>query len=75
MSSTASSSGRPSTIHPFLPMSYVAEGLRRLISGGGLSQVWRACAVLIVFTGGALTLTAWSAAASRYGPWTVSTRS
>lgn len=48
-------------IHPFLPMSYVIEALRRLITGGGLGPVWQACAVLIAFTAGALALTAVSA--------------
>ncbi|MDG4864869.1 YhgE/Pip family protein, partial [Streptomyces sp. T-3] len=50
-----------SAIHPFLPMSYVVEALRRLISGGGLGPVWQACAVLAAFTLGALALTAVSA--------------
>ncbi|MEU4211447.1 YhgE/Pip domain-containing protein [Streptomyces sp. NPDC026206] len=49
------------TVHPFLPMSYVVEGLRHLITGGGLAPVWRACGVLTAFTAGALALTAWSA--------------
>ncbi|MDX6364234.1 MAG: putative rane protein [Streptomyces sp.] len=48
-------------IHPFLPMSYVVDALRRLITGGGLGPVWQACAVLAAFTAGALALTALSA--------------
>ncbi|XUL87558.1 YhgE/Pip family protein [Streptomyces galilaeus] len=48
-------------IHPFLPMSYVVEALRRLITGGGLEPVWHACVVLVAFTAGALALTALSA--------------
>ncbi|MET9411476.1 YhgE/Pip domain-containing protein [Streptomyces sp. NPDC002935] len=48
-------------IHPFLPMSYVVEALRRLISGGGLDPVRTACVVLTAFTVGALALTALSA--------------
>ncbi|MEU7277688.1 YhgE/Pip domain-containing protein [Streptomyces sp. NPDC045431] len=48
-------------IHPFLPMSYVVEALRRLITGGGLGPVWQASAVLAAFTLGALALTAVSA--------------
>ncbi|GGQ60561.1 YhgE/Pip domain-containing protein [Streptomyces pilosus] len=48
-------------LHPFLPMSYVVEALRRLITGGGLGPVWQACAVLAAFTAGALALTALSA--------------
>lgn len=56
-------------IHPFLPMSYVVEGLRHLITGGGLGPVWRACLVLSGFTACALTLTAWSA--RRKQVWTL----
>jgi putative membrane protein len=48
-------------IHPFLPMSYVVQALRRLVTGGGLLPVWTACAVLAAFTAGALALTALSA--------------
>ena len=48
-------------IHPFLPMTYVVEALRRLITGGGIGPVWQACAVLTAFTLGALALTAVSA--------------
>ncbi|MFF5189722.1 YhgE/Pip family protein [Streptomyces sp. NPDC000345] len=56
-------------IHPFLPMSYVVEALRRLITGGGLGPVWHACAVLVLFTAGALALTALSA--RRRQVWTL----
>ncbi|MEV6027157.1 YhgE/Pip domain-containing protein [Streptomyces sp. NPDC052036] len=56
-------------IHPFLPMSYVIEALRRLITGGGLGPVWQACAVLAAFTAGALALTALSA--RRKQVWTL----
>jgi putative membrane protein len=56
-------------IHPFLPMSYVVEALRRLITGGGLGPVWEACAVLTAFTAGALALTALSA--HRKQVWTL----
>ncbi|PWS42064.1 hypothetical protein DKT74_24150 [Streptomyces sp. ZEA17I] len=48
-------------IHPYLPMTYVVEGLRRLITGGPLGPVWLGCAVLAAFTVGALALTAWTA--------------
>ncbi|MGP3942119.1 YhgE/Pip family protein [Streptomyces sp. 6N106] len=48
-------------IHPFLPMTYVVDGLRRLITGGGLGPVWLACGVLLGFGVAALALTAWSA--------------
>ncbi|QEU94932.1 YhgE/Pip family protein [Streptomyces kanamyceticus] len=58
-----------SAIHPFLPMSYVVEALRRLITGGGLGPVWQGCAVLSAFTLGALALTALSA--RRKQVWTL----
>ncbi|MBM4791363.1 YhgE/Pip domain-containing protein [Streptomyces sioyaensis] len=48
-------------IHPFLPMSYVVDGLRRLITGGDLGIVWQGCGVLVAFTLGALALTALAA--------------
>ncbi|MFJ3668402.1 YhgE/Pip family protein [Streptomyces sp. NPDC090106] len=56
-------------LHPFLPMSYVVEALRRLITGGGLAPVWHACVVLTAFTAGALALTALSA--RRRQVWTL----
>ncbi|MHB9862457.1 YhgE/Pip family protein [Streptomyces sp. YIM S03343] len=56
-------------IHPFLPMTYVIEALRRLISGGGLQPVWHACAVLTAFMVCSLALTAFSA--RRQQVWTV----
>jgi putative membrane protein len=56
-------------IHPFLPMSYVVDALRRLITGGGLTPVWHACVVLLAFTAGALALTALSA--RRRQVWTL----
>ncbi|MFD5714445.1 YhgE/Pip family protein [Streptomyces pharetrae] len=56
-------------IHPYLPMSYIVDALRRLIMGGGLGPVWQACAVLAAFTAGALALTALSA--RRRQVWTL----
>ncbi|MFF3287506.1 YhgE/Pip family protein [Streptomyces sp. NPDC003023] len=56
-------------IHPFLPMTYVVDALRRLITGGGPGPVWQACAVLLAFTAGALALTALSA--RRKQVWTL----
>ncbi|MFB6440383.1 YhgE/Pip family protein [Streptomyces sp. NPDC056411] len=50
-----------SAIHPFLPMSYVVDGLRKLITGGDLTVVWQGCGVLAAFTVGALALTALTA--------------
>ncbi|MFB0632366.1 YhgE/Pip family protein [Streptomyces sp. AB3(2024)] len=48
-------------IHPYLPMSYIVESLRRLITGGDLAPVWQGCGVLVAFTVGALALTALAA--------------
>ncbi|MEV5592640.1 YhgE/Pip domain-containing protein [Streptomyces sp. NPDC052496] len=48
-------------IHPFLPMSYVVDGLRRLITGGDLGIVWQGSIVLAAFTIGALALTSLTA--------------
>ncbi|MEU1279038.1 YhgE/Pip domain-containing protein [Streptomyces sp. NPDC005805] len=56
-------------IHPFLPMTYVVDALRRLITGGGLGPVWQATAVLTAFTLGALALTALSARSKQV--WTL----
>ncbi|WP_416978563.1 YhgE/Pip family protein [Streptomyces sp. T028] len=56
-------------IHPWLPMSYVVEALRRLITGGGMEPVWHACVVLVLFSAGALALTALSA--RRRQVWTL----
>ncbi|MFF9348648.1 YhgE/Pip family protein [Streptomyces sp. NPDC014734] len=56
-------------IHPYLPMSYIVDGLRRLITGGDLGPVWHGCAVLLAFTVGALALTA--VAARRKQVWTL----
>ncbi|RSS81519.1 YhgE/Pip family protein [Streptomyces sp. WAC06614] len=48
-------------IHPYLPMSWVVESLRRLITGGDLTVVWQSFGVLAAFTVGALALTALAA--------------
>ncbi|GGW91775.1 YhgE/Pip domain-containing protein [Streptomyces noursei] len=48
-------------IHPYLPMSYVVDGLRRLITGGDVDVVWQGSVVLAAFTLGALALTALAA--------------
>ncbi|MFE2147525.1 YhgE/Pip family protein [Streptomyces sp. NPDC059456] len=48
-------------IHPYLPMTHIVDGLRRLISGGDLTRVWVGCAVLVAFTVGSLALTALAA--------------
>jgi putative membrane protein len=56
-------------LHPWLPMSHVVEGLRHLITGGGLGPVWQACAVLTAFAVSALALTAYTARRSQM--WTI----
>ncbi|MEU1086589.1 YhgE/Pip domain-containing protein [Streptomyces sp. NPDC005892] len=56
-------------LHPWLPMSYVVDALRRLITGGGSGPVWLGCAVLAAFTAGALALTAFTA--RRKQVWTL----
>ena len=56
-------------IHPYLPMSYVVAGLRRLVSGGDLTAVWTGSAVLAAFTLAALALT--TLTARRRQVWTV----
>ncbi|KUL34143.1 hypothetical protein ADL22_30950 [Streptomyces sp. NRRL F-4489] len=50
-----------SAVHPYLPMSYVVDGLRRLITGGDLDIVWQGSIVLAAFTLGALALTSLAA--------------
>ncbi|GAA1849478.1 YhgE/Pip domain-containing protein [Actinomadura bangladeshensis] len=45
-------------IRPYLPMSWVVDGVRPLIGGGSLTPVWQGCAVLVAFLAGGLALTA-----------------
>jgi putative membrane protein len=56
-------------IHPYLPMTWVVGGLRRLISGGDLTVVWQGAGVLGAFLVASLALTTW--AAGRRRVWTV----
>jgi putative membrane protein len=37
------------TIHPYLPMTYVVDGLRQTISGGDIAVIARCAAALVVF--------------------------
>ncbi|MBO2450950.1 YhgE/Pip domain-containing protein [Actinomadura barringtoniae] len=52
-------------LHPLLPMSWVVNGVRHLISGGDQSSVWTGVVVLAFFLAGALTLTTLAARSSR----------
>jgi putative membrane protein len=45
-------------IRPWLPMPWVVDAVRHLISGGDLTSVWQGCAVLAAFLAGGLALTA-----------------
>ncbi|GJF32362.1 hypothetical protein KNE206_50620 [Kitasatospora sp. NE20-6] len=65
-----SSPGFFNAIHPYLPMTYVVAGLRRLISGGDLTVVRTGSLVLLAFWAGALALTVLTARGRQV--WTVS---
>ncbi|WP_236653517.1 YhgE/Pip family protein [Streptacidiphilus melanogenes] len=56
-------------IHPYLPMTWVVDGLRRLISGGDLTVVWQGTGVLAAFLVASLAGTV--LAARRRQMWTV----
>ncbi|NYI07076.1 YhgE/Pip domain-containing protein [Allostreptomyces psammosilenae] len=56
-------------IHPYLPMTYVVEGTRRLLTEGVTGRLWTDCAVLAAFLLGALALT--TVAARRGRTWSV----
>ncbi|GAA4211935.1 YhgE/Pip domain-containing protein [Actinocatenispora rupis] len=43
------SPGILAAIHPYLPMSYVVDCLRRLISGGSTGMVWQGAGILVAF--------------------------
>ncbi|RAG87695.1 hypothetical protein DN069_00185 [Streptacidiphilus pinicola] len=58
-------------IHPYLPMTWVVDGLRRLISGGDLTVVWQGVGVLTAFLVASLAGTV--LAARRRQTWTVAT--
>ena len=52
-------------IHPWLPMTYVVDGLRHLIDGGGTGTVLRGGLVLAGFAAGGFALTTLAAYRSR----------
>jgi putative membrane protein len=52
-------------LHPWLPMTYVIGGLRRLTVGGSWDAVWLAAAVLTAFAFGGFALTSFAARRSR----------
>jgi putative membrane protein len=52
-------------IHPYLPMSYVVDGLRHLIDGGSMGTVTLGCLVLTGFAAGGFALTARAARKAR----------
>jgi putative membrane protein len=56
-------------LHPYLPMTHVVEGLRHLVTGGGLGPVWQACGLLAGYAVCALALTAHTARRSQ--TWTI----
>ncbi|WP_432541921.1 YhgE/Pip domain-containing protein [Kineococcus sp. SYSU DK002] len=56
-------------IHPFLPMSYAADGLRHLVAGAATGPVWADAAVLAGF--GVLALAVTVLACHRRRTWTV----
>ena len=61
----------PTPLHPLhqvLPMSYAVDGVRRLMYGGPLGQLWVDVAVIGAWAVGALVISSW--AARRAGTWT-----
>ncbi len=61
----------PTPLHPLhhaLPMSYAVDGVRRLMYGGPLDQLWVDVAVIGAWATAALVFSSW--AARRSGTWT-----
>ncbi|MBL3699791.1 YhgE/Pip domain-containing protein [Leucobacter luti] len=57
-------------LHPFMPASYVVDGLRQLIGGGIDARFWVALAVMLAVLLGSLAIS--SVAARRQKVWTLS---
>lgn len=52
-------------LHPFLPMSYLVDGLRVTISGGNVTHLWRDIGVLAAVTAGFVALSTFTAMRQR----------
>lgn len=52
-------------LHPWMPASYVVNGLRELITGGVDSRLWLSVIVLVGILVGSLAISAWSAGKQR----------
>lgn len=52
-------------LHPFMPATYVVNGLRELMTGGIDSRMWISVAFLVVMTAGSLAISSWSAGRQR----------
>jgi putative membrane protein len=52
-------------LHPFMPATYVVNGLRELITGGVDSRLWLSVLVMAGILVGSLAISAWSAGKQR----------
>ncbi|WP_104091447.1 YhgE/Pip family protein [Arthrobacter sp. GMC3] len=52
-------------LHPFMPATYVVNGLRELTTGGIDSRMWIAVAFLVAMTVGSVAISSWSAGRQR----------
>ncbi|ALE91614.1 hypothetical protein AOC05_03440 [Arthrobacter alpinus] len=52
-------------LHPFMPATYVVNGLRELMTGGIDSRMWISVAFLVVVTVGSVAISSWSAGRQR----------
>ncbi|NEC92707.1 YhgE/Pip family protein, partial [Streptomyces sp. SID12501] len=56
-------------LHPFMPATYVVDGLRELVGGGVDQRLWAAVLVMSALLIGSLAVSAWSA--RRQKVWTI----